>query len=116
MHHTSWTRRSFLLSAAAAVAAHAAPAPAATRPKIALIGTAFFKNSHAQHFLDRLALGYAWAGAWLPPQVEVVSLYVDQFPPNDLARGRAERYGMPIYPHIADALTCGTNALAVDGV
>ena len=114
MHPQPWTRRSFLLAAAAAAAASAAPAPA--RKKIALIGTVVSLHSHAQHFLDRLALGYTWGGKWQPPQADLVSLYVDQFPAKDLARSRAKKYGIPIFPSIADALTLGTGQLAVDGV
>lgn len=110
-----WTRRSFLLAtAAAAVAAKAAPAP--TRKKIALIGTVVKLHSHAQHFLDRLALGYTWGGGWQSPQADLVSLYVDQFPAEDMARGRSKRYNIPLFPTIADALTLGTGKLAVDGV
>lgn len=110
-----WTRRSFLLTTAAAtLAASAAPAPA--RKKVALIGTVVKLHSHAQHFLDRLALGYAWGGQWQPPQVDLVSLYVDQFPAGDMARSRAKRYNIPLFPSIAEALTLGTGKLAVDGV
>jgi hypothetical protein len=120
-----WTRRSFLRATAAATAAatavgHSSANPSAAaapqRKKIALIGTAVYVHSHAQHFLDRLALGYTWAGQWHEPQVDLVSLYIDQFPANDLARSRAKRYNIPIFPTIADALTLGTGKLAVDGV
>ncbi|MFC5455182.1 hypothetical protein [Prosthecobacter fluviatilis] len=115
MSTLSWTRRSFLMAGAAAAAtAHAAPASG--RKKIALIATVMFKNSHAMHFVDRLAMGYVWAGQWLPPRTDLVSLYVAQFPETDLARGRSERYHIPIYSSIADALTLGTGKLAVDGV
>lgn len=115
MSTLSWTRRSFLMAgAAAAAAAHAAPATG--RKKIALIATVMFKNSHAMHFVDRLAMGYVWAGEWLPPRTDLVSLYVAQFPETDLARGRSERYHIPIYSSIAEALTLGTGKLAVDGV
>jgi hypothetical protein len=111
------SRRVFLRSALAFAAATAAPrAFAAERKKIALIGTVVTRHSHAQHFIDRHALGYAWRGEWRKPQVDLASLYVDQFPENDLARGRAERYGVPLFPSIADALTLGSGKLAVDGV
>ncbi len=50
-----WTRRSFLLGSTAAVLAGTEPSP---RKKIALIATAVFEKSHAQHFIDRFALGY----------------------------------------------------------
>jgi hypothetical protein len=43
-------------------------------------------------------------------------MYIDQFPQGDLARSRAERYSIPIFPSIADALTLGTGKLAVDAV
>jgi len=115
MSTLSWTRRSFLMAGAAAAAtAHAAPATG--RKKIALIATVMFKNSHAMHFVDRLAMGYVWAGQWLPPRTDLVSLYIAQFPETDLARGRSERYHIPIYSSIAEALTLGTGKLAVDGV
>ena len=79
MSSSSWTRRSFLMaSAAAAATAHAVPVP--VRKKVALIATVMYKNSHAMHFVDRLAMGYVWAGQWLPPQTDLVSLYVAQFP------------------------------------
>jgi len=108
-----WTRRSFLLGSTAAVLAGTEPSQ---RKKIALIATAVFEKSHAQHFIDRFALGYAWAGEWRKPEVDFVSLYVDQFPANDLIRGRSKRYGIPIHKSIAQALTLGTGKLAVDGV
>lgn len=113
MNSSSWSRRSFMIASAAAVTAHAATAP---RKKIALLATAMFKNSHAQHFVDRLALGYVWGGRWLEPRMDLASLYFAQFPENDLARGRAERYGIPIHASIEEALTLGTGRLAVDGV
>jgi hypothetical protein len=117
MSANSYTRRSFLLTtAAAASAAVAGAAPAPARKKIALIGTVMFRNSHAMHFVDRLAMGYTWGGEWLRPQVDLVALYIAQFPEGDLARGRAKRHKIPLFPSIADALTLGTGKLAVDGV
>lgn len=117
MPPTSWTRRSFILTTAATAMANATHAAGvAPGKKVALIGTVVHKNSHAQHFLDRLALGYTWGGQWQQPRVDLAALYVDQFPANDLARGRAKRYNIPLYPSIADALTLGTGKLAVDGV
>ena len=114
----SFSRRSFLASSLAASAWACAPLRAAEnrRKKIALIGTAVYKLSHAQHFLDRFLLGYAWGGGWRRPDVDLVSLYIDQFPENDLARATAKRHDVPIYPTVEDALTLGGSKLAVDGV
>ncbi len=112
------SRRSFLLSAGTTAALAWVPVHAVERrrKRIALLGTEVRIHSHAQHFIDRFLLGYSWAGGWRRPDVDLVSLYIDQFPEGDLARGTAKRHGVPIYPTIAEALTLGTSKLAVDGV
>ncbi|HSH16497.1 MAG TPA: hypothetical protein VLD18_10710, partial [Verrucomicrobiae bacterium] len=112
------TRRSFLATTAtaAAFAPFIARAATASRKRIALVGTEVREHSHAQHFIDRFLLGYTWQGGWHNPDVDLVSLYIDQFPEKDLAKATAQRHHVPIYPTIAEALTLGTGKLAVDGV
>jgi hypothetical protein len=110
------TRRTFLAGSLAAAMASQVRAKQADRKKIAFIGTEVRTHSHAQHFLDRLTLGYAWRGGWQLPRVDVASVYIDQFPKGDLARGRIDRHKLKLYPSIAEALTLGGNDLAVDGV
>jgi len=44
------------------------------------------------------------------------SLYVDQFPVNDMAREQAEEHGIRIFPTVADALRLGGGKIAVDAV
>lgn len=114
----SLNRRAFLGTSAAALAAgvHTVSAQAPRRKKIALIGTEVRRHSHAQHFIDRFLLGYAWESGWRRPDVDLVSLYIDQFPSGDLARATAARFDVPIYGGIAEALTLGGSELAVDGV
>jgi len=124
------TRREFMATAAQVAAASAAAtallpgcatqAPDTSkplvRPKVALVATVVRKLSHAQHFLDRLLEGYGWHGEHHHPPMELVSMYVDQFPETDLARERSKRHSVPIYPTIAEALTRGGSKLAVDGI
>ena len=87
------------------------------RLKLAAVTTAYYKYSHTQHIVDRLLDGYGWNGAQHYPPNDLVSLYVDQHPANDLSRERAARHpAMRIYPTIAEALTLGGSKLAVDGV
>jgi hypothetical protein len=43
-------------------------------------------------------------------------MVVDQFPDNDMSRALAKKHGFKLCDSIADALTLGTNSLAVDGV
>jgi hypothetical protein len=90
---------------------------AGTRPKLAAITTVYRKYSHTQHVVDRYLEGYGWNGTHHHPEMDLVALYVDQVPHDDLSRDRAARFpSMKIYPTIAEALTCGTGKLAVDGV
>ena len=87
------------------------------RPAIAAITTIYHKYSHTQHIVDRFLEGYGWAGRHHHPPMDLVSLYVDQVGEGDLSRDRAERFPqMKIYPSIAETLTLGGDALAVDGV
>ncbi len=108
-------RRGFLGALAASTAAAAATSTE-PRKKIALIGTVVFQHSHAQHFIDRFLTGYGWRGAWRRPQVDLVALYIDQFPEGDLARKRARKHNVPIYPNLREAICLGGRKLAVDGV
>lgn len=113
------TRRTFLAGATAVAAGGLAPrsrAAQAARKKVAFLGTEVRLHSHAQHFLDRMTLGYAWGGGWQEPRVDVASVFIDQFPEGDLGRGRQKRHGLKLYPTIAEALTLGGEKLAVDGV
>ena len=112
-------RRDFLAAVGAGPALAAArPATAADAPprKIAIITTVWTYQSHAQHMGDRFLVGYPRAGRWHKPPIKVVSLYVDQRPEGDLSARRAAEHGFTVYPTIAEALRCGGDKLAVDGV
>jgi hypothetical protein len=112
-------RRAFLTGTATAAASALVPqlrAAPSQRKKIAFLGTEVRVHSHAQHFLDRLALGYGWRGQWQAPRVDIASVFIDQFPQGDLARERIHRYGLKLFPTIAEALTLGGERLDVDGV
>jgi hypothetical protein len=87
------------------------------RPKLAGVTTVYRKHSHTQHIIDRYLEGYGWNGTHHHPEMDLLGLYVDQVPADDLSRDRAKRFpSMKIYPTIAEALTLGTGKLAVDGV
>src|SRR6478752_5126755 len=104
-------RRNWLAAASAAsavpflgVQARAADAP---RPKVAAIYTEFRLRSHAHHFLTNLMGKYLFRGEWRDPGVDVVSFYADQFPDGDMTRESSEKYNVPIYKTIAEALCLG---------
>ncbi len=117
------SRRTFLaqvsaLATASTVASVSSTmaSPGESRKKIAFLCSTIHRHSHAQHFLDRLCLGYGWRGAWQEPRIDVASIYIDQFPEEDLGRHRVKRYNLRQFSNIADTLTLGTGRLAVDGV
>jgi hypothetical protein len=88
-----------------------------SRPQLAAVITEHRKISHAQQILDRFLYGYGWHGTHHKPEMDVVTLYVDQHPKGDLSGERARDFpSMKIYPTIAEALTRGGGKLAVDGV
>ena len=107
---TPLTRRSLLLAAGTPLFG------AAARPRIAAIVTEYRLNSHADVIVGRLLGGYHYDGERRAPAVQVVSMYTDQTPANDMSRGLSAKYGFPIHKTVREALTLGGTKLAVDGV
>jgi hypothetical protein len=110
------TRRDFLATAAGLCLSSLVGAADEPRKRIAFLGTVVHTQSHSQHFLDRLTLGYGWEGGWVTPRVDLASIYIDQFPDNDLARGRIARHALQQFGSVTEALTLGGDKLAVDGI
>src|SRR5262245_124391 len=112
-------RREFLAASAATIAAPAwaqTVAPPATDKKIAAIVTTYHRYSHADNIITRFMEGWAIVGKSSPPPCKVASLFIEQVGDWDIGRPIARRWGVPLVPSIADALTLGTGKLAVDGV
>lgn len=83
--------------------------------KVAALVTVYRKWSHADVILTKVLEGYHLDGG-ARPDLQLVSLYVDQFPKEDLSRALAKKHGFTIYDTMQGALTFGGAALAVDGV
>jgi hypothetical protein len=91
--------------------------PPNPRLRLAAVVTEYRKYSHAQHLVDRFLFGYGWEGRHHKPEMDVVSLYVDQRPQGDLSRPRAAEFPtLRIAGTIADALSRDGRTLDVDGV
>lgn len=90
--------------------------------KVAAAVTVYTQNSHADVIVSRLLQTHTLDGKGPRPELELVSLYVDQFPEKDLSRDLAKKHGFRLSPSIEDALTYQPGApatgkdLAVDGV
>lgn len=86
------------------------------RPKVAAIFTVLRFRSHAYNILENFLGPYYFNGQLTDPGVNVVSFYADQFPDDDMARDVSQRFGIPLYPSIEEALCVGGKELAVDAV
>jgi hypothetical protein len=89
---------------------------ATSTPRVAAIVTEYRARSHAETLVNKLLDGYYLFWTRVSPRVEVAALYTDQVLDNDISREVAARHHLPIYPTIREALTCGGDTLAVDGV
>ncbi len=86
------------------------------RKRIAAIITQYFANSHADVVVTKFLKGFPTDEGFIEPRVDVVSMYIEQVPDEDVGRGVAAEHGVPIYHSIVGALKCETDKLAVDGV
>jgi hypothetical protein len=90
--------------------------PPFARPRVAAIVTEYRPLSHADVLITKLLDGYDLFWTRVEPGLQVVSLYTDQVPVNDIGRAIAAKHGVPIFPTIRDALTLGGDRLDGDGV
>src|SRR5881396_495186 len=111
----NWMKVASVAASSACLSArlNAADAP---RPKVAAVFTEFRMRSHAFHILTSLMGKYLFRGQWIDPGVDVVSFYADQFPSGDMAREASERFKVPLFKTIDEALRLGGKTMAVDAV
>lgn len=83
--------------------------------RVAAIITEYRRHSHADVIVGKILEGFNYDGR-ARPNMRVASMYVDQFPQNDMSRALARRFNVRMCRTIAEALTLGGRQLAVDGV
>lgn len=123
--HPPVTRRRFLhqsigavglaLGSAPLVDALSAETKAREKLPVAGVVTVYHHNSHADVIIGKVLEG------WLQddgpgPDLKLVSLYVDQVGDNDLSGPLAKKHGFVVAKSIREALTLGTDSVAVAGV
>ncbi len=114
-------RDCFRFAAAASIcsgrqSATAQDRPASVRPKsVAAIITAYAPGLHADVLIGKILEGWKQDGG-VGPALTLASMYVEQFPSNDLSRSMAKTYNVPIFDQVEDAITLGGNDIPVDGV
>ncbi|MFO1019243.1 MAG: hypothetical protein U0903_00870 [Planctomycetales bacterium] len=117
-----WTRRDMLKWGAAGVGAACLPsrllraAEPTKKLRVAAIFTEFTYRSHAHVLLENFVQPYIFRGKLVDPNMEVVSMYGDQFPEQEIGHQVSKQFNIPIVPSIREALTLGGKNLAVDAV
>jgi len=86
------------------------------RLRVAAIITIYHPKSHADVIVTKFMKGMSTDEGFFPPEVDLVSLYIDHVLENDIGVGLAEQHDIPIYPSIRRALHAGANELNVDAV
>lgn len=115
------SRRDFLQSASLAAAwvasglTRASAAPAGKLPRVAAINTIYRFRSHAYHIAGRFIHGYNREGFHHQPPFQLVRMYNDQSPDDDLGRATCRRYGIELVDTVEEALG-GSGKLDVDAV
>ena len=106
------TRRSAILGGAGALLASGSDVP---RKRVAAIITEYRPRSHADVICARIFDGYTPNGVRVEPRTQIVSMYTDQVPANDMSRDMAARHGFRIYPTVAEALSVPFDAVLLIG-
>ena len=82
---------------------------------VAAVVTVYSRHSHADIIVGKVLEGPLHDGKDLY-NLKLASLYVDQFPAGDLSRELAKQHGVRLCASIDEALTLGSDKLAVEGV
>lgn len=88
---------------------------AAPTKSVAGVVTIYRKHSHADVILGKILEGWEQQGG-PGPRLKLASLYVDQFPDDDMARDVCKKHGVPLFDSIEKAVTVGGKTIPVDGV
>lgn len=82
--------------------------------RVAAINSIFRLRSHAYHIVGRLVHGFQKDGFHHQPNVQVVRMFNDQSPADDLSRGFCQRHGIELCQSAAQALTGKPNGERLD--
>lgn len=120
MLSTNVDRRAFFKASSALATTGILGAPGLAlqpkRPRVAAVFTVFRFRSHAYDILENFIRPYLFRGQKVDPGVDLVSMYADQFPSDDMARDVSKNFQIPLYESVDAALCRGKDRLDVDAV
>jgi hypothetical protein len=86
------------------------------RLRVAAICTIYHAWSHADAIVTKFLKGMTTDEACHPPEVDIVSCYIDHVLENDIGTPMVAAHGVPLHPSIRRALHAGADRLNVDAV
>jgi len=91
------------------------PTQTVTPKSVAAVVTVYSPGSHADVIIGKILEGWEQDGG-PGPALKLASLYVEQFPDDDLSRSLAKKHNVPMFDTIEQAVSVGGNSIPVDGV
>jgi len=85
------------------------------KKSVAAIVTIYRKDSHADVLVSKILKGWKHDGGD-GPALRLASLYVDQYPADDMSVALAAQHGFRLCKSIREAITLDTDRVAVDGI
>ena len=98
------------------VAAEGVAAAAPARLRVAAIISVYGPLQHADVIVTKFLKGMSTDDGFTPPQVDVVSMWIDCVLHSDIGLMLAEQHGVPVFSTIRQALHVGGDKLDVDAV
>ncbi|WP_409341495.1 hypothetical protein [Paenibacillus sp. MBLB4367] len=86
------------------------------KKRVAAIISEYWDISHADVIITKMLDGFSLDGRTYQSTLDIVSMYVDRFPDNDMSRNLAAKHSIPIYGSIREALLHGGDAFTLDGI
>lgn len=83
--------------------------------RVAAVVTIYRPNSHADVLVGKILQGWKQDGG-VGPALKLVSIYVDQFPKEDMSVALAKKHNVRLCKTIRECLQLDSSNLAVDGV
>ena len=82
---------------------------------VAAITTVYYPHSHADLLIGKILHGYDHAGG-PGPRLRLPAMYMDKVHEEDIGLERAEEHNISLVETVEQAITLGTNQVAVEGV
>lgn len=86
------------------------------KKRVAVVITEYWDISHADVIITKMLDGFRMDGRKYESSLDIVSMYVDKFPDNDMSRDMAAKHNVPMYDTVRETLLNGGSAFDLDGI